>query len=139
MISTAEFQAMQARVAAAKARTALPPTTNTPARAVAAQAKPKRVAGLNKTEREWKAILESRGYIVHVQTITLLLAEGCRYTPDFWALEPDGTITFWDSKGGHVWEDSIIKQKTAAVMFPMFRFVQAQKKAGKWTEKTWPA
>jgi len=139
MITTAEFQAMQARLAAAKAPKAMPAPVTPPAKAKAREGPGKRVAGLNKTEREWKAMLESRGYVVHVQSITLTLAERCTYTPDFWALEPDGTITLWDSKGGHVWEDSIIKQKTAAAMFPMFKFVQAQKKGGKWTEKTWPA
>lgn len=48
-----------------------------------------------------------------VQGLTLLLAPQCRYTPDFWTVNTDGTLTAWEVKG--FWrDDARVKLKVAA-------------------------
>lgn len=68
--------------------------------------------------------------------MVLRLAERTRYTPDFMVLLSDGTIEFHEVKGS--WrapgqEDSRVKIKVAAEMFPwfVFRSVVAKKLAKK--------
>jgi hypothetical protein len=53
---------------------------------------------------------------------TLVLTPDMKYTPDFRIEELTGLFTFVDVKGGHVWEDSIIKAKAAAGLFPWHQF-----------------
>lgn len=90
---------------------------------------------LNKTERRWLAVLRGRGYSqVGVHTHTLKLAHDCRYTPDFFTVSGLG-MTCWEVKGAHIWEDSLIKIRTAARLFPFYQFVLVQWKDGQWTEK----
>lgn len=91
---------------------------------------------LNDTERAYLAALRRDHDVlwIGVQNITLKLGFDCRFTPDFCFLK-NGVLTFVDTKGGHVWEDSIIKIKTAARMFPWATFMQAQFKGGVWKEK----
>lgn len=88
---------------------------------------------LNKTERELLGMLRvTRGYI-GVQRIRLTLAHRCTYTPDFDSVGVDGRLVLWECKGGFKWEDSWVKLKTAATMFPAILFMFAQKKDGQWT------
>lgn len=58
---------------------------------------------------------------------TLILSPDARYTPDF-RLELDGFTgyEFIDVKGNHTWEDSIVKGKFAAALFPYHRFYLAR-------------
>jgi hypothetical protein len=89
---------------------------------------------LNKTERRFLAILRARhGQNVRVQAITLVLANRCRYTPDF-SVCFFGKLILWEIKGGFIREDSWIKLKMAARLYPEFDFVMAQWKNGEWTE-----
>jgi hypothetical protein len=44
-------------------------------------------------------------------------ARACWYTVDYVILNADGTRTFAEVKGGHIWEDSVIKWKWAAHEF----------------------
>lgn len=99
-------------------------------------------AALNKTEKRWLEILRSRGFaFVGIHTHTLKLAHDCRYTPDFFTVDSanysnaDYGMVFWEVKGKHIWEDSLIKIRTAARIFPFYRFVLAQWKDNQWTEK----
>ncbi len=91
---------------------------------------------LNKTEARFKRELEARRLgVVGVHRFTLRIANDCRYTPDFDVVSEAGVVYFWEVKGGHVWEDSTIKLKSAASLYPMFRFFRAQWKAGRWVEQ----
>lgn len=95
---------------------------------------------LNKTESRFLDLLkaEQPNKYVGCQNITFLLAPDLRYTPDFWIAYPDAKLTFWEVKGAFIREDGMVKLKTAAAMFPMFIFIMAQWKDGKWTTKTIP-
>lgn len=104
-----------------------------------------RTSTLNKTEQAYANHLELRrraGEIAdfRVQAMTFLIGPGCRYTPDFCILENDGTFTLVDVKGGHTWEDSVVKLKTAADKFPFFRWQMVEKRGEAWnTVRSLPA
>jgi len=77
---------------------------------------------LNKLERAFLLHLRAEGYEwIGIQCITLKLAYDCRYTPDLWT---HGQLGFraWETKGPHAWEDSIIKLRVAARLYPMITF-----------------
>jgi hypothetical protein len=115
----------------AKARGTAPP--------LAAKAPRRRHQTKTKTEAEyglrlcalWRAghLAEEPRY----EAITLRLGQSCRYTPDYLCRPHAGPPQLHEVKGKHVWEDGIVKLKTAATMFPFFEFYLAQKKAGTWT------
>lgn len=93
---------------------------------------------LNKNEKAYLAWLRTQNdYWIGIQNITLKLGFDLRYTPDFAALDGEG-MRLIDCKGvkkdGTIlcWEDSKIKMKVAARVFPMFRFVIAYKDKGIW-------
>ncbi len=57
--------------------------------------------------------------------ITLRLANGLRYTPDYAAFNPDRSIVLYEVKGApgaQIWDDSICKIKMAASKFPTIEF-----------------
>lgn len=94
---------------------------------------------MNQTESRYAELLEARKLRSEIiswdfESITLKLADGCRYTPDFAVWNADGTIELVDVKGaGPVDPKSRVKIKVAAERFPQFCFVMAQerpKKAG---------
>lgn len=97
---------------------------------------------LNKTERRFLALLRAGAYAdkfgpyvgpVRIQAITLVLANRCRYTPDFGTVRMVAgvrQVVLWEVKGGHMWEDSWIKLKAAADRYPEFLFVFAKAKGG---------
>ena len=93
-------------------------------------------AHLNKTERSYLARLRANAEVqwVGIQNVTLKLGDDCRFTPDFCYII-GGRMTFVDTKGGFIREDSIIKIKTAARMFRWAKFVVAQLNKCQWTEK----
>ena len=101
--------------------------------------------GMNETEREYSLLLEAlkqKGEIAWwgFEAITLRLADGCRYTPDFVTVKPCGTwkehhdLTFIEIKGGHIWDDSKVKFKVAREQFWWAEFVCWQKKKGQWKQ-----
>lgn len=86
---------------------------------------------MNGAESDYAALLELRkrsgGDIewYAFEAITLKLAEGLRYTPDFLVMRADGTLEIHEVKG--FWEDdALVKIKVAAEKFP-FRFIAQQK------------
>lgn len=92
-------------------------------------------AKLNKTERAYLETLRFRGVKhLHIQAITLKLADDCRLTPDF-SYEAFGVTVFVDVKGFQR-EDALIKMKVAARMFPEFNFVIV-KRVGKYWDEKW--
>ena len=92
-------------------------------------------AKLNKPER---AVLEHlralRKECIGVQSITLKLANDCRFTPDFSYLE-NGKLILIDVKG-YQREDALIKIKVAARQFSWIEFQIVKKAKGGWDVRT---
>ena len=66
--------------------------------------------------------------------VTLKLADGCRFTPDFAVQLPDETVEIHEVKG--FWrDDAKIKLKVAVEMYPIFRFVVVKRVRGAWVEE----
>ena len=84
------------------------------------------------TEAEFERILEAEGHAdIRFEGITLLIGPNCRYTPDFFSVK-DGVGWFHEVKGGFYRDDAMAKFKSAVAQYPMFVWVFAQKKKGKW-------
>ena len=87
---------------------------------------------LNKLERDYLAYLRGKGYQIGIQNVTLKLAHDCRLTVDF-TYQVGSRIVFADTKGAHVWEDSLIKLRVAARLFPWISFeIVTRTKDGTW-------
>jgi hypothetical protein len=96
---------------------------------------------MNKTEAEFGRILEARiakGELrgpLMFEKIKLRLGKKCWYTPDwscFTLFEGVWLPIFFEVKGGHIWDDSKVKFKTAVEQHPWAFFDMWQKKAGQW-------
>jgi hypothetical protein len=89
---------------------------------------------MNKTEQAFEATFLQRkphGF----EEITLKLADDCRYTPDFWSLDPDDVLAFDEVKG--FWrDDARVKIRMAADKFPQFRFRAWRFERGTWQRET---
>ncbi len=110
-----------------------------------------RKVGKNKLEEQYEGILSGRKLVGEIldykfESITLKLADGVRYTPDFMVLMPDMEIQMHEVKAGMaVKRDGVatgetkamsedasrIKIKIAAKEFP-FRFILAYCRKGQW-------
>jgi len=90
---------------------------------------------MNGLEKEYDSFLARRMMAGEVlwyrfESVTLVLADRVRYTPDFAVMLSDGMIEMHEVKG--YWrDDAKVKIKMAADKFP-FRFVSIQKKRGNW-------
>ena len=90
----------------------------------------------NKTEAAFADLLTLRIRAGEIQwwrfeAVKLRLADTTFYTPDFMALENDGSVTFYEVKG--FWrDDARVKFKVAAALYPCFRFVAVTRKKGQW-------
>lgn len=93
---------------------------------------------LNKTEAaflDWLRLSpEGEGREILPQSVTLLIANGCRYTPDFflppvWRGKVHGGITplAYEVKG-FMREDAAVKLKVAARTYPWIRFYLVSRK-----------
>jgi hypothetical protein len=93
---------------------------------------------MNKTEQDFKNHLDavvSKGFLNYSQSVTLVLANGLRYTPDFFTFSKDGRKSeAWEVKGatnGKIYarDDAIAKLKMAARVYPdvIFRLVYKDK------------
>lgn len=93
---------------------------------------------LNKTETAWLDVLRADlppEWRVLIQSITLRLANGCRYTPDFALLHgPTGAVRFYEVKG-YMRDDAAVKIKVAAAQFPAWAFWLVWRKAGAWQQQ----
>jgi hypothetical protein len=67
------------------------------------------------------------------EAITLKLANGLRYTPDWWVITHDGNTIFYEVKGGFIREDAIAKLKIAATQFKCYEFYLCVWRKGQWT------
>lgn len=86
--------------------------------------------GLNKTERAFLGHLKRQdgGARIYPQAITLKLANGCRYTPDFVATN-EFSISAYEVKG-FMRDDAAVKLKVAAHAYPWITFHLATKRKG---------
>jgi hypothetical protein len=93
-----------------------------------------RQPGGNKLERDYGARLDADPNVVwhKYEGITLKLAHDTRYTPDYAVMLADGTIELHECKGPHAWEDSIVKLRCAAEMFPFVFWIARRDKEGAW-------
>lgn len=90
---------------------------------------------LNKLETAYWAHLLTLGVKeIHVQAITLKLANDCRLTCDFTYRDTRGVLVFVDVKGFQR-EDALLKMKFAKQTFPEFRFVIVKREDGEWKGK----
>lgn len=91
-------------------------------------------AKLNKTEKAYLNHLRSRGLPwIGVQSITLKLADDCRYTPDFTYIH-DGKFHAHEVKG-FFRDDAKVKIKVAARKFPWIVFTLVFKHKSGWEWK----
>ena len=89
---------------------------------------------LNKTEKAYLCELRRLGSPwVGIQNITLKLGDDCRFTPDFSYISVNGELVFVDVKG-FCRDDALVKLKTAARQYPLFRFVIIKKTKCGWEE-----
>jgi hypothetical protein len=96
-------------------------------------------AGLNKTEAAFLDFLKRDKYaaidVLTPQSITLRIANGCRYTPDFFTVEHQEyghTIRAYEVKG-FMRDDAAVKLKVAASLYPWIKFHLVSKgKGGTW-------
>lgn len=102
--------------------------------------KPARAKKQNKTELRFESeilqpLLQSGEMLWYdFEKITLKLADGVRYTPDYMAVLWCGTIVLYEIKGGKIWDDARVKFLVAREEFPMFEFHCQQYKKRRWTE-----
>jgi hypothetical protein len=85
--------------------------------------------GMNKTERRFEIerlqVWRSMGQILEYdyEAVTLKIANGCRYTPDYWVITNDGRTQFYEIKARKmIWDDAIVKLKVAAAIYDTYEF-----------------
>lgn len=90
---------------------------------------------MNGLEKAWSLVLEERkhaGEIVEwwFEPMSLRLAKGSSYKPDFMSVDADGYVEFHETKG-HMREAAYVRLKVAAEKFPqfVFRLIRKRKKA----------
>ncbi len=101
---------------------------------VAPMLRQKRTPALNKWELAFGEQLRRDYPNAHVsaQSITLKLANGVRYTPDFIvAGGPSADVIAYEVKG-YMRDDAAVKLKVAATAFPWMRFVLARRDGQRW-------
>lgn len=79
---------------------------------------------LNKTEAAFLDHLRANhpdAAFIEPHALTLRLANGCRYTPDFILADASG-LTAYETKG-HMRDDAAVKLKVAASRFPFITFI----------------
>jgi hypothetical protein len=89
--------------------------------------------GKTRTEaefEEWFAFQHPSLTILY-EALKVRIDETCWYLPDFFVPE---ILTFYEVKGPHIFEDSIIKFKAARALHRWAKFTAWQKKNGVWRE-----
>lgn len=90
----------------------------------------------SKAESEYFFMLQQRERAGEVlwfryEGVTLVLADGVRYTPDYFVLLANRELECHEVKGGYIRPDSMVKLKLARSLFP-FRFRLCQKLRTGW-------
>ena len=101
---------------------------------------PRRVKGvMNKLESKFAdEVLFPRKFVGEIKEFwfesdVLELAPRTTYSPDFRVQLPDDATEYYEIKGGHTWEDSIVKLKVAAALYPQCRFYLCKRQGKSWT------
>ena len=91
---------------------------------------------MNKTEGTFQLLLKSRfpDCQIRFEAYKLRIGERCYYCPDFAVIHLSGVIDFYECKGPHIWEDSLIKCKAAKEMYQHHLFEMWQHKKGSWIQ-----
>jgi len=66
------------------------------------------------------------------EPLAFRLAGNTTYKPDFMTLSSLHRLVMWETKGPYAREDSIVKLKVAASMYPCFDWVLVKQDRGKW-------
>jgi hypothetical protein len=86
-------------------------------------------------EQEWFDILCREHKPLIAQGVTFRLANGLRYTPDFFAFDwpsmSSGPVA-WETKGKWFTDDANAKLKMFAAAYPQIRVILAWKDGGQW-------
>ena len=104
----------------------------------------RRVAGvMNKTEAAYAQLLDIRQRLgevreYHFEGLTFKLADGVRFTPDFFVVLADGTPEIHEIKG-FMRDDARVKARVCARMFPFRVKVIRRAKGGAWEVEEIPA
>lgn len=106
------------------------PAVTKPSRRIRQDSKPLS----NHLETEFGNYLHSvnwAGNGIYEQVITVRLANGLRYTPD-WVVFRDGIPWCYEVKGKHIWDDAIAKLKMAASKYREWKWVLVWKEGSEW-------
>lgn len=95
---------------------------------------------MNKTETrmaDWLEVRRCSGEIVGwwFEPVSIRLADGLRYRPDFMVCHPDRSIEYIEVKGAFIRDRALVKPKAAAALFPFWKFTLAQWAKGTWTTR----
>jgi hypothetical protein len=122
--------------------TKAPKPSNRTTQAKKARPRPQHTPGrMNKTEARYlQDVIEPRLKTgeyrsAKFEAVKLRLADRTFYTPDFAVVnDATGEIELHEVKGGWIEDDAMVKFKTAAAMFPEYRWklVQQKKTTGPW-------
>lgn len=87
---------------------------------------------MNQLEDAYSKVLEDRRIKGEIsgwwfESVKLVLADRCSYTPDFLVMDNDGYLEFHECKGFPT-DDWKVKWKVSIQQFPMFTFVLVSKK-----------
>jgi len=113
-----------------------------PAKALPSIIRQKTGPSLNKTEKSFLVRLNAVYGPERVlsQSITLQIANGCTFRPDFIVVQGMDGSDLWsmmafEVKGPYVWDDAKVKLKVAARMYPWIKFYLASRDGlGGWRE-----
>lgn len=88
---------------------------------------------LNKWESAFfdRLKIDNPGCDVLAHPVTLRLANGVRYTPDFIVFGPIGAMHAYEVKG-HMRDDAAVKIKVAASTYPKIQFTLVTRVKGSW-------
>ena len=90
--------------------------------------------GPNKLEADfayWLPHARPQTADIRYNAVTLTIANGVRYTPDWTGWEGE-RLTAWEVKGPHAFDGSLEKLKMAARSFPRIKFELAWRVRGEW-------
>src|SRR5690348_13939311 len=88
---------------------------------------------MNRTERAYAERLDAAMLPWAYEGLSFRLDDGTFYRPDFLVFGPAG-LELHEVKGGHIWEDSLVKFKWARQRISMLRWLMMQKVNGEWRE-----
>lgn len=92
---------------------------------------------MNKTEREYSQYLDALMACGDVlwwkfDAVNLRLADNLHYRVDFLVMLANGSLEGHEVKGGHAFDDSIVKLKMANELYPWPFYLVKKKKGGGW-------